>query len=159
MLANGIDLSSVEFRRNPYPTCQKLRQAQALYWLAHGGPTGGMWLVTRYQDVVTLSKDAHTTKDATRITPPEQVTPFDHNRLGKDPPDHTRLRALANRAFTPARVRDLEPRIRQITEDLIACVHPHGGMEFIADFALALPVIVIAELLGVPPDVRDTFRA
>jgi cytochrome P450 len=104
-------------------------------------------------------KEAYTTKDATRFTPPEQVTPFDHNLLAKDPPDHTRLRALANQAFTPNRVKDLEPRIRQIVDDLIAQIQSEGGMEFMADFALPLPVTVIAELLGVPPEDQETFHA
>jgi cytochrome P450 len=96
MSTNDIDLSRLEFLANPYPTYQTLREANAPFWLAHRGPTGGMWLVTRYHDVESLLKEAHTTKDATRFTPPEQVTPFDHNLLGKDPPDHTRLRSLAN---------------------------------------------------------------
>ena len=156
---SGIDLGNPEFLADPYPVYQKLRDANAPLWLAHGGPTGGMWLFTRYQDVVTLFKEAHTTKDATRFTPPEQVTPFDHNMLGKDPPDHSRLRSLANQAFTPNRVKELEPRIEHIADKLISQVHPHGGMEFMADFALPLPVIVIAELLGVPPDERETFHA
>jgi pimeloyl-[acyl-carrier protein] synthase len=159
MSTNDIDLSRVEFLANPFPTYHKLREANAPLWLAHGGPTGGMWLVTRDHDVETLLKEAHTTKDATRFTPPEQVTPFDHNLLGKDPPDHTRLRALANQAFTPGRIKDLEPRIRHIVDELLAQVQPHGSMEFMADFALPLPVIVIAELLGVPPEDHDTFHA
>jgi cytochrome P450 len=159
MSPNGIDLTSLEFLANPYPTYRQLREANAPFWLAHGGPTGGMWLVTRYADVATLLKEAYTTKDATRFTPPEQVTPFDHNLLAKDPPDHTRLRALANQAFTPNRVKDLEPRIRQIVDDLIAQIQSEGGMEFMADFALPLPVTVIAELLGVPPEDQETFHA
>jgi cytochrome P450 len=104
-------------------------------------------------------KEANATKDTTPFTPPEQATPFDHNMLGKDPPDHTRLRSLANQAFTPRRVKELEPRIQQIADDLIRRADRQGGMEFMADFALPLPVIVIAELLGVPPDERETFHA
>ncbi len=159
MSANGIDLRSPEFLANPYPVYQKLREARAPMWLAHGGPTGGMWLLTRYEDVAAVLKEARTSKDASRLTPPEQLTAFDHNMLSKDPPDHTRLRALANLAFTPRRVKDLEPRIAQIVDELIAQARPHGGMEFMADFALPLPVIVIAELLGVPREDQDTFHA
>ncbi|MGQ0604779.1 MAG: cytochrome P450, partial [Anaerolineales bacterium] len=135
------------------------RESRAPFWFPHGGPSGGMWLLTRYDDVAFILKEAQTTKDASRFTPPEQLTPFDHNLLSKDPPDHTRLRALANRAFTPERVRGLEPRIAQIVDELIARVRTQGSMEFMADFALPLPVIVIAELLGVPPEERDTFHA
>lgn len=154
-----IDLTSPDFLANPYPTYHRLRAAKAPFWFAHGGPTSGMWLLTRYPDVAAILKDARITKDATRFSRPEQLTVFDHNMLGKDPPDHTRLRSLANRAFTPERVKTLEPRIGQIVDELIARVRPLNGMEFMADFALPLPVIVIAELLGVPQGDRDTFHA
>jgi pimeloyl-[acyl-carrier protein] synthase len=155
---DGIDLTSPEFFANPYPTYRKLRDTGAPFWQAHSGPTGGMWLVTRYQDALMLLKEGHTTKDAMRVKPPAEVTFFDHTMLSKDAPEHTRLRALASLAFTPARVRDLEPRIAQIVDELIACVLPNGGMDFIADFAISLPAIVIAELLGVPPEDRDKFH-
>jgi cytochrome P450 len=157
--AGRPDLSSPEFLANPYPFYRQLREAGAPFWLPHGGATGGMWLFTRYADVAVLLKEAHTTKDAARLARPEQLTPFDHNMLGKDPPDHTRLRALANQAFTPARVRDLEPRIAQVVDNLLARVRLQGGMDFMFAFALPLPVIVIAELLGVPPEEQDTFHA
>lgn len=159
MNAHPIDFSAPEFLADPYPTYQKIREMNAPFWLAHGGPRKGMWLITRHADVAFLLKEAYTTKDVSRFTPPEQLSPFDHNMLSKDPPDHTRLRALATQAFTPGRIRDLEPRIAQIVDELLAKVRAQGGMEFMADFALPLPVIVIAELLGVPPEERDTFHA
>jgi cytochrome P450 len=72
--------------------------------------------------------------------------------LNVDPPGHTRLRSLVNIAFTPKRIKDLEPSIRQITNDLLDEILVRGGeIEFVRDFAFPLPVIVIAELLGVPP--------
>ncbi|HEU4888429.1 MAG TPA: cytochrome P450 [Thermoanaerobaculia bacterium] len=157
--ADAIDLTSAEFIANPYPTYQKLRDDDAPYWQAHSGPGGGMWLVTRYQDVALLVKEAHTTKDATSLKCPEEITAFDHTMLAKDPPEHTRLRSLANLAFTPARVRDLEPRIVQIVDELIERARPNGRMDFVAGFATPLPAIVIAELLGVPPEDRDAFHA
>lgn len=159
MSTDGIDLTSPEFFANPYPTYQKLRDAGGPFWQAHGGSTGGMWLVTRYQDALMLLKEGHTTKDAMRVKPPSEVTFFDHTMLSKDAPEHTRLRALASLAFTPARVRDMEARLAQIVDELIDRVQPNGGMDFIADFAMPLPAIVIAELLGVPPEDRDKFHA
>lgn len=158
MSAQEITLTSPEFLADPYATYRALRAAGAPHWFAHGGPTKGMWLITRYQDVAFILKEAPTSKDAARLRPPEQLTPFDYNLLGRDPPDHTRLRSLASQAFTPGRVRELEPRIEQIVDELIARAKAQGGLEFMADFALPLPVIVIAELLGVPPDERDTFH-
>jgi len=155
---DGIDLTSPEFFANPYPTYRKLRDTGAPFWQAHSGPTGGMWLVTRYQDALIILKDSHTTKDAMRLKPAAEVTFFDHTMLSKDAPEHTRLRALASLAFTPARVRDMEGRIAQIVDELIERVRPNGGMDFIADFAISLPAIVIAELLGIPPEDRDMFH-
>jgi cytochrome P450 len=159
MTTNPIDLSSAEFLANPYPVYEQLREAQAPTWLPHGGPTGGMWLFTRYEDVAEILKEARTSKDLSRLLPPEKLSPLDHAMLSKDPPDHTRLRSLANQAFTPNRVRDLEPRILYIADELIYRVRSSGQMDFMADFALPLPVIVIADLLGVPPEDRETFRS
>jgi cytochrome P450 len=159
MTPSPIDLSSPEFLANPYPVYEHLRGAQAPFWLPHGGSTGGMWLFTRYEDVAEILKEARTSKDLSRLLPPEQLSPIDHAMLSKDPPDHTRLRSLVNQAFTPNRVRDLEPRILYIADELIHRVQSRGEMDFMADFALPLPVIVIAELLGVPPEDRGTFRA
>jgi cytochrome P450 len=154
-----IDLTSVEFRANPYPFFRQLREAGAPFWFPHGGPTGGMWMITRYTDVVTLLKEANTSKDSSRITPPEQRTAADFDMLSKDPPDHTRLRALASQAFTPNRIRALEGRITAIVDELLDRVQARGEMDFIADFALPLPVTVIAELLGVPHEDQDMFHA
>ncbi len=159
MTTSPIDLSSPEFLANPYPVYAHLREAQAPSWLPHGGSTGGMWLFTRYEDVAEILKEARTSKDLSRLLPPEKLSPIDHAMLSKDPPDHTRLRSLANQAFTPSRVRDLEPRIAHLADDLIRRVQSRGQMDFMADFALPLPVIVIAELLGVPPEDREMFRA
>ena len=154
----GVDLTSPEFFSDPYPTYRKLRESGAPYWQAHSGPGGGMWLLTSYADVAMILKDPVTTKSALHLKKPEEVTAFDHTMLAKDPPEHTRLRSLANLAFTPARCRDLEPRIVQIVDELIDKVRAKGEMDFVAEFAMPLPAIVIAELLGVPPDDRDAFH-
>jgi cytochrome P450 len=159
MVTNGIDFGGQEFLANPYPVYQELREANSPLWLPHGGPTGGMWLFTRYEDVVAILKESRISKELSRVVPPEQLSLLDLSMLNKDAPSHTRLRSLANQAFTPARVRDLESRIVQSVDDLIAKVLRRGEMDFIADFALPLPVITIAELLGVPPGDRDRFRA
>jgi pimeloyl-[acyl-carrier protein] synthase len=92
--------------------------------------------------------------------PPEKLPPQPISRdlLGSDPPDHTRLRALVNLAFTPKRIRELKPRIAQIARNLLDQARPKDQMEFMAEFAVPLPIIVIAELLGVPPTDRREFR-
>ena len=72
--------------------------------------------------------------------------------LLKDPPDHTRLRTLVHKAFTPRMVERLRERTQTITDGLIDKALANGGMDLIGDFALPLPVTVIAEMLGVPPE-------
>jgi pimeloyl-[acyl-carrier protein] synthase len=78
--------------------------------------------------------------------------------LFRDPPDHTRLRALVSAAFTPRIVQALAPRIADIAEGLLDEVEPTGSFDLIRDYAFPLPVIVIAELLGIPPQDRMRFR-
>jgi len=81
------------------------------------------------------------------------------NMLFTDPPVHTRLRGLVTQAFTPRTIERLRPRITEIAEQLIDGLLQRGEMDLIRDFAFPLPVIVIAELLGVPPEDRDRFKA
>src|SRR4029079_17086953 len=81
------------------------------------------------------------------------------NMLFRDPPDHTRLRGLVNQAFTPRTIERLRPHIAEIAERLLDQVAPSGKMDLIRDFAFPLPIIVIAELLGVPPEDRDRIKA
>jgi cytochrome P450 len=78
--------------------------------------------------------------------------------LSSDPPDHTRLRTLVNKAFTARTVRNLMGRIQEIVDGLVRNVEERGGMEAITDFAYPLPITVIAEMLGVPSEDRDFFR-
>ena len=101
MDSGTIDLTSREFVTNPYPFYRQLRETSPLFWFPHQGPTGGMWLLTRYEDVAALLREGHTGKDISRLLPPEKVQPGNKDLLSSDPPDHTRLRGLVNLAFTP----------------------------------------------------------
>lgn len=161
MSAPTLQLRDPAFLTDPYPFYKELRETAPVFWFPHGGLTGGMWLVTRYEDVAALLKHSHTGKDITRLVAAEQLgsEPRGKDLLNSDPPDHTRLRALVSQAFTPRRTRNLEPRIVQIATELLDRVRGAGQMEFMADFAIPLPIIVIAELLGVPLEDRYEFRA
>src|SRR5262249_39741271 len=75
-----------------------------------------------------------------------------------DPPDHSRLRKLVNKGFTPRMVRRLEPRIRAIARGLLGNMRIQSEIDFVRDFSGALPVIVIAEMLGVEPEYRLDFK-
>ena len=126
-------------------------------------PDLGVWNVYGYPEAVQILGDPGTfSSDTTRILP-EQREFSDGNLVTMDPPDHHKLRKLVSRAFTPRVVADLEPRITALTRDLLDAVPDQGRteqgrMELVADLAHPLPVIVIAELLGVPSSDRDLFK-
>ncbi|MFD4142128.1 cytochrome P450 [Streptomyces sp. NPDC058572] len=155
--------ADIEQRRDPYPWLDRLRRAGPVQRVELRGG-GHAWMVTRYDDVMaavahpSLSSDPRTPGSAASLSarpggdgrrPPSMLT--------TDPPDHTRLRQLVSRAFTPRRVAALRPRMQQIADALIDEVAPLGRADLVADFALPLPVAVICELLGVPFEDRGQF--
>ncbi|MFB9429410.1 cytochrome P450 [Streptoalloteichus tenebrarius] len=120
----------------------------------------GTWHVYGYDECVEVLSDTKAfSADITRALPELATPEFDDgNLLRMDPPDHGKLRKLVSSAFTPRVVADLEPRIRDITHELLDAVEGKDRFELVTDLAYPLPVIVIAELLGVPASDRDLFR-
>ena len=123
------------------------------------------WLVTRYDDVLGALKDPRLVKDrqnaavgAKQPWTPGFLEPLTRNMLDRDPPDHTRLRALVHRAFTPQRVERMEERVQAIADALSGRAARRGSMELIRDFALPLPTTILAEMLGVPVGDRHRFH-
>ncbi len=155
----ATELADAAFLADPYPVYRRLMEQTPVFWLPHVHEPGGMWCVARYRDVAFVLHHAPIFKDTSRIAPPERLTPLDRAMLQRDPPDHTRLRRLASHAFTPRRVQNLEPRIEQISRRLIDQIRERGTADFIADYARPLPIIVIAELLGVPFEDHERFSA
>ncbi|HVU14249.1 MAG TPA: cytochrome P450 [Phototrophicaceae bacterium] len=159
-LATEFNPMSPEFQANPYPYYDMLRtHAPAFYWQA-----ANMWFLTRYDDCVAMLKDNRFGHEISKVMtreelgwgePSQEFAPLWETQrqwmLLKDPPDHTRLRTLVHKAFTPKMIERLRLRAELITNDLIDKAQPHGGMDLINEFALLLPVTVIAEMLGVPP--------
>lgn len=148
MASLPVDLTSTRFRSNPYPAYERLRQAGGVHWFAHGGLTGGMWLISRYDDVAELLRSRKTSKHVGGAA--ARRCPYDHNLLAQDAPDHTRIRSLVMRAFTSERVAALEPAIRAIVDELLDPMIKKGGGDFVEEFAGVLPAYVIADLMGVP---------
>ena len=146
----------VQFRENPYPLYQFLLASAPVQW----NHTLGAWTLARYADVVASLTDARFSADRTRQDLPElaESYQFVKSMLVSDPPDHTRLRALVQKAFTPRMVEQLRPRIIAIVGELLDRIAQRdGAFDVIADFAHPLPVVVIAELLGVPAEDRVRF--
>jgi cytochrome P450 len=148
-----------EFVADPYPTYHRLRADDPV----HHSPLG-FWVLTRYEDVVAVLRDPRLAKEAIAAfvaarfgvaLPPG----LGLSMLDRDPPDHTRLRGLVSKAFTPRVVEGLRPRVQQIVDGLLARVEGAGAMDLIEQFAYPLPVIVICEMLGVPVEDHERFRA
>lgn len=120
----------------------------------------GFWAVTRYQDCVVVNRDHERFSSYRRGTMPFEIPEqaVEEQRLmmlNMDPPLHTRYRRLVNKGFTPRMVAELHERIHAATDDIIDAVVDKGEADFVTDIAAQLPLVVIAELLGVPPSERD----
>ncbi len=156
---------SPEFNTNPHPTYAVLRDHSPVQrvTLPSGLP---VWLITRYEDVRAMLADPRLSKDVQRLPSHGQYLAatadvrdvISRHMLNADPPDHTRLRKLVNKAFTPRRVEELRPRVQQITDELLDRMAPLDRADLIEEFAFPMPVTVICELLGVPVEDRDEFR-
>jgi pimeloyl-[acyl-carrier protein] synthase len=147
---------------NPYPLFRRLRTEDPVHW----DPFLHTWVVTRYVDVLEVLH----TFSANRTHTPEKLQAMGLSQMGPlaqlmvkqmlfmDPPAHTRLRALASYAFSPARVAVLRSHIREIVNRLLDEVQKKGQMDLIADLAEPLPGIVTAEMLGVPLSDRHQLK-
>jgi len=163
-VANRRNLVSPEFKADPFPFYARLRAEQPVCRVELSIVPGirEAWLVTRYDDVVAVLKDARFAKsrEYSRKKPwlPPFAKPLERNMLDLDEPDHARLRTLVHKAFTPAMVERLGERIQNITDSLLDAAEPKGAMDLVRDFALLLPLTVIAELLGIPVEDRHKFH-
>jgi len=157
--------ASDEFYANPYATFTKLREQAPVLW----SEKGKYWVVSRYEEVNAVLRDLHYEKGFQRfktfdpiikIIPQlnEQLKYRSMSMLNQNPPDHTRLRSLVNKAFTPTMVSEMRQHIQDITDGLLDKVESKGEMDLIADFCFVLPVTVIAEMLGIPPQDMDKFK-
>jgi cytochrome P450 len=161
------DLVSQETLRDPAAFYAQLREREPLSAFEFG--TMKIWLIaTTYDETIELLKDPRLVKDIRTVFPEGTVQPLQEygetyqllteNMLGADPPDHTRLRGLVSKAFTPRMIEQLRPRIQQITDELLDAVQGQGQMDIVTDFAYPLPITVISEMLGIPVEDRAQFR-
>ena len=164
-MEENVDISEPRFRANPYPYYARWR-AESPVRCVKLPDKRTAWLVTRYEDVAAVLKDERFGKDRFK-TPeltakqpwmPKPFLPLAHNMLDQDPPDHTRLRALVLKAFTPRLVEGMRQRVQALTDDLLDAAERGGRMDLIRDYALPLPSTIIAEMLGVPAADRHRFH-
>ena len=146
-----------EFVADPYPTYRRLRTDDPV----HQNPLG-FWVLTRYEDVMATLRDARAVKEpiaafvAARFG--AAVPAIGFSMLDRDPPDHTRLRGLVSKAFTPKMVERLRSEVQAIVDGLLDAVEGAGTMDLIEQFAYPLPVTVICQMLGVPVKDRERFK-
>ena len=141
---------SQELRANPYPFYEELRRKDPV----HRMRLQDAWVLTDYAEVDMVLRDNRRFGNAGRefgYIP--QVSMLD-----LDPPEHTKIRALVSHGFTPRSVAALEPRIRETVDGLLGSMEVKERFDLIAELAFPLPVIVIAEMLGVPPEDREQFN-
>ena len=152
------------FRADPYAVYKRLREEEPV----HRSPFGFMAL-SKYADCVAMLRDPRSSSDGRKSAGfadearqqgfdleavMEDTRPF----LFLDPPDHTRLRGLVNKAFTPRVVENLRPRIEAVVDECMRAAAGRGEMDIIEDLAYPLPVRIISDMMGVPPEDADTFK-
>lgn len=154
-------------RSNPYPLYKRLREKDPV----HRSHAIFGWILFRHADCLELLRDPRFSADdrnfigfkrqqaiavADGLADPEGKD--EPVMLRRDPPDHTRLRGLVNKAFTPRSVETLRSRVEEIADELLTNLSKRDEFDLIADFAVPLPVTVIAEMLGVPAKDQATFK-
>jgi cytochrome P450 len=167
-----MDLDWFAFSRqpvsDPYPYYAALRERDPV----HASESQGIrfWHLTRYADVVSVLRDPRISAerfpqkilDAAIVGPDAGFAALagivSNVMLAKDPPRHTRLRGLVSKAFTPRMIEALRPRIESLVDELLDAVEAKGSFELVVDLAAPLPIVVIAELLGVPASDRGDFK-
>jgi unspecific monooxygenase len=155
------------FVADPYPAYAELRARGRVHYYE---PTD-QWLVPHHADVSALLRDRRlgrtyqhrfTHEDFGRTAPPPEHEPFhtlnDHGMLDLEPPDHTRIRRLVSKAFTPRTVERLKPYVHGLAGELVSRLVEAGGGDLLSDVAEPLPVAVIAEMLGIPEADRGQLR-
>ncbi|MFI0740753.1 cytochrome P450 [Streptomyces sp. NPDC021100] len=148
---------------DPHGTLAALREAGPVHRVqgADGNPA---WLVTRYEDVRRALADPRLSLDKRNAKPGNYAglslpPALDANLLNMDPPDHTRVRRLVVKAFTPGRVEKLRGPVRRLADGLLDAVEPAGAADLLAVYAGPLPIMVMCDLLGIPEERRLDFRA
>ncbi|GHJ39620.1 cytochrome P450 [Streptomyces sp. TS71-3] len=162
------ELFSRAFATDPYPAYAWLREHAPVRWTRL--PSGvEAWLVTRYADAREALADPRLSKNPAHHAEPahaqgrtgipgERKAELMTHLLNIDPPDHTRLRRLVSKAFTPRRVAAFAPRVQELTDRLIDGFAGRGSADLIHEFAFPLPIYAICDMLGVPGEDQDNFR-
>jgi cytochrome P450 len=160
---DAVEPFSPEMMADPYPAYRALRERGRVQ-----RTSAGHWLATGYEEVSQLLTDQRFGEAAgrggrirlsrTRREGPQRLLGRVDTMLSQDPPEHTRLRRLVSKAFTPRSVQKMRPRIQQIVDELLEAIDGRSEFDLVSELAWPLPVIVIAEMLGIPREDRARFK-
>lgn len=141
---------------DPFPALRRLRAEAPIYW--HETP--GFWALSRHEDILTVSRDPATfcSSQGVLLSDIERPIMPRQSIIYIDPPEHAKYRKLVQPAFSPGRIRALEQRIALIARDLADRIEVGEATDFVEAFASPLPLIVIADMLGVPASERAQFK-
>ncbi len=164
-----IDITSRDFKANPFPFYAYLRAEAPVFRTTVKMPDKrSVWIISRYEDVLAALKDEQFAKDRRNVMTREQLKkqPYvpaafralEHNMLDLDAPDHTRLRGLVHKAFTPKLVEEMRVRVERISTELLDAMARKGEADLIHDYALQIPLTIISEILGIPKEDSDKFH-
>ncbi|MGX5573114.1 cytochrome P450 family protein [Bacillus toyonensis] len=165
-IEDGINLASAQFKEDAYEIYKESRKVQPILFV-NQIEIGKEWLITRYEDALPLLKDNRLKKDQANVFPQDtknmylSVDNSDHlttHMLNSDPPNHSRLQSLVQKAFTPKMISQLDGRIQRIADDLISEIERKGTLNLVDDYSFPLPIIVISEMLGIPKEDQAKFR-
>ncbi|OFD08577.1 cytochrome P450 [Bacillus thuringiensis] len=165
-IEDGINLASAQFKEDAYEIYKESRKVQPILFV-NQIEIGKEWLITRYEDALPLLKDNRLKKDQANVFPQDtknmylSVDNSDHlttHMLNSDPPNHSRLRSLVQKAFTRKMISQLDGRIQRIADDLISEIERKGTLNLVDDYSFPLPIIVISEMLGIPKEDQAKFR-
>ncbi len=149
--APDFDILDPHFYDDPWDSYRWLRTNDPVHW----DERNGLWVVSKHEDVVHISRHTELYSSAQGVRP---VLDVPLSIIAMDDPEHTRVRRLINRGFTPARVRELTGHMKELTAELIDDIAERGEIDFVEDFAIHLPLIIIAELIGLDPEQREQLH-
>lgn len=152
-----IDLNGPEAALNPYPLYEQVRAHDPVHW----NKSDEFWYITRYADLMSLIRDprasskrienrARSLSEESREKVSLYLDALSSWILDSDPPTHTRIRSLVNKAFTPRMIENMRSRIQDLVDEMLDKVQGNGHMDVIADLAIPLPGTVISDMLGIP---------
>jgi cytochrome P450 len=143
-----IDVTDSKLYDDPWDSYRWLRDHDPVHW----DELNELWVVSRHEDVSHVSRHPELYCSSKGVRP-KLAAPM--SVIAMDDPEHTQQRRLINKGFTPRRVRELTDHIRELSQEIVAEIASQGEIDFVRDFAIHVPLIVIAELVGLDPEMRD----